>query len=184
MSEPPNLDVWMINRQLVGAPQLALPAGHAMRFYRPGDVDTWLRVQQAADPFIVPTADMFARSMPGDDAYLATRVMFLVDPSGADIGTISAWDNSDLLGHTIGQIHWVAIVPAAQGRGLAKPMLSAACQALRGHGHSAACLETNTRRVPALNLYLQFGFVPHIRSAAEEGAWRAVAPRLRLPLTL
>lgn len=173
----PDVGVWMRQRELARAPAHGLPAGYAMRFYRPGDLATWLRIQ-ATDPFFVPTAETFAASMPGDDAHLAERVMFLVDPAGEAIGTITAWDNSELVGYAIGQIHWVAIVTAARGAGLAKGMLSAACATLRGHGFGEACLETNTRRLPALRLYRQFGFEPHPRSAAEEAAWRAVAPRL------
>lgn len=177
--QPPNVAVWMIHANLARVPQIALPDGYRMRFYHNGDVRTWLRIQQAAEPFSVPTAETFARAMPGDTSYLAARVMFLVDPSGGDIGTITAWHNDQLTGRDIGQIHWVAIIPSAQGRGLAKPMLSAACAVLRAHGYAEACLETDTRRVAALNLYLPGGFVPHPRDEAERTAWRTVAPRLK-----
>ncbi len=151
-----------------------------MRSYQPGDLDTWLRIQ-ATDPFFMPTAETFAASMPGDDAYLGSRVMFLVDPGGAEVGTITAWSSAKLTGQEIGQIHWVAIVPAAcgLGLGLGKPMLSAACVAQLERGYTQAYLETNTRRVPALNLYLRFGFAPYVRNEAEEGARRAISPHLR-----
>lgn len=178
----PNVDVWMLNADLARAPRSALPAGFRMRFYRPGDVETWLGVHALAEQYLTVTAAHFARSMPGGDALLATRVMFLVGPDGAEIGTITAWENDTLLGRRIGQIHWVAIVPEYQGRGLAPPMLSAACILLRAMGHNEACLDTNTRRIPALNLYLRFGFAPHIVSDEQRAAWRAVAPRLRVPL--
>ncbi len=109
-------------------------------------------------------------------------MLFLVDPSGVDIGTITAWHTDQLLGRDIGQIHWVAIIPSAQGRGLAKPMLSAACAVVRTHGYAEACLETDTRRVAAINLYLQGGFVPHPRDEAERTAWRAIKPRLKVAI--
>jgi hypothetical protein len=35
------------------------------------------------------------------------------------------------------------------------------------------------RRIPALNLYLQFGFEPMLRDEEEQAAWRAIAPHLR-----
>jgi ribosomal protein S18 acetylase RimI-like enzyme len=179
---PPNVDVIMVHRDLARVPQETPPDGYRMRPYAPGDVETWVRIQQAAEPYIVPTADDFARSMPGDTAALAARVRFLVDPFGADIGTITAWHGALEDGRAIGQIHWVAIVPEAQGRGLAKPMLGAACALLRQHDHTSAFLESNTRRLPALNLYLRAGFVPYPRDAAERDAWRAVAPLLRYPV--
>ncbi|MBA3945801.1 MAG: GNAT family N-acetyltransferase [Herpetosiphonaceae bacterium] len=179
----PNVGVWMLHRDLSRAPRFSLPPGYRMRFYHDGDLHTWLRIQ-ATDPFSVPTAETFARSMPGDTLHLAARVMFLVDPLGADIGTITAWNNDHFNDCDIGQIHWVAIIPAAQGRGLAKPMLSAACDVLRTHGYAEACLETNTARIPALNLYPQFGFEPYVRDEAERNAWRTVAPRLKIGIAV
>lgn len=175
----PDVDVMMLHGDLGRAPSFALPQGYQMRFYRPGDLDTWLRIQ-AADPFFVPTAETFAASMPGDDARLGSRVMFLLDPGGAEVGTITAWSSPRLTGEEIGQIHWVAIVPAARGLGLGKPMLSTACAVLRERGYTQAYLETNTRRVPALNLYLRFGFAPYVRNEAEEAAWRTIRPHLKL----
>ena len=178
----PNVNVWMINHDLSSAPNFSLPLGYNMRFYGESDLQTWVRIQQAAETFFVPTAETFAKYMPGDTAYLAERVMFLVDPSGADIGTITAWNDRTFTDHDTGQIHWVAIIPAAQGRGLAKPMLSAACNRLRERGYTQAVLETNTRRVAALNLYLQFGFEPYVCDEAERDAWRVVAPHLKFKI--
>lgn len=175
---PPDVTVWMLHPDLGRIPSAAFPEGYRMRFYQPGDLATWLAIQ-AGDPFFVPTADTFAASMPGDDGYLGERVLFLIDPLGAAIGTITAWQTTALTGELIGQIHWVALVPAVRGMGFAKPMLRAACTVLREHGHAAACLETNTKRIPALQLYLQSGFAPFVRSETEREAWEAVAPHLR-----
>lgn len=173
------VEVVMIQRDLARAPIFSLPPGYAMRAYREGDVANWVRIQQAGDPFFVAEARHFSESMPGNTAYLEARVLFLVDGSGTDIGTIAAWNDAEFEGREMGHIHWVAIVSAAQGRSLAKPMLSVACAALRTHGYTEAWLETNTARIPALNLYGQFGFKPHPRNEAEREAWRAVAPRLK-----
>ena len=170
-------DVWMIHPDLRTIPQASLPDGYRMRFYAEGDLATWLRIQ-AHDPFFVPTAETFATSMPGDTALLASRVMFLVDLQGEAIGTVTAWTNDHLDGREIGQIHWVALAPGARGQGLARPMVAAACSLLHQRGYSEACLETNTRRIPALNLYLGLGFVPFVCNEAERRAWRAMAPRL------
>lgn len=175
----PDVDVRMIHHDLTGAPRHALPEGYHMRFYRDGDVAPWVRIQRAADALSQATAETFAQYMPGDVAHLARRVMFLVDPSGADIGTITAWNGDAFDGRDIGLVHWVAIAASAQGRGLAKPMLSAVLDVLRALGYNEAWLDTNTRRIPALNLYLAFGFAPHPRSEAERAAWRAIAPLLK-----
>ncbi len=176
-------DVWMIHPDLGAIAPPPFPAGYRMRFYTEGDLDTWLRIQ-AHDPFFVPTAETFAASMPGDTTLLASRVMFLADPAGEDVGTVTAWSNDRLTEREIGQIHWVALVPAARGRGLAKPMVAAACALLCERGYREACLETNTRRIPALNLYLALGFQPFVRNEAERKAWLHVAPRLRSPVRI
>ena len=111
MEQLPNVDVWMIHRDLANAPRYALPAGYRMRAYREGDVAAWVRIQQAAEKFSAPTAETFADSMAGDTDYLAARVMFLVDPAGVDIGTITAWNDAEFDGRDMGRIHWVAMVP-------------------------------------------------------------------------
>lgn len=179
MTNTPIIPMFMVNRNTAQAPRYEMPVGYHMRFYRKGDVATWVRIQAAAEKFSVPSADDFAKSMPGDDGYLAARVMFLVDPAGDDVGTITAWDDSGLDGTPMGHIHWVAIVPAAQGRGLGKPMMSAALEVMCRRGDTAAWLETHNVRIPALNLYLQLDFAPYPRNDVEREAWRAVAPALR-----
>lgn len=171
----------MVQPNLAEAPVFELPEGYRIRMYRDGDLAEWLRIQRT-DRYFQPTAATFAETLPGDTADLAARVMFLVDPAGVDIGSVTAWRNSTVTDHEIGHIHWVAIVPQAQGRGLAKPMLSHAIERMRIFGYSEACLETNTIRVPALNLYLRFGFQPYPRNDNEYQAWRAVAPYLNLTL--
>lgn len=176
-------DVWMTHPDLGSIASPPLPSGYRMRFYGEGDLEVWLRIQ-AHDPFFIPTAETFAASMPGGTALLASRVMFLVDPAGENVGTVTAWSNDRLTGREIGQIHWVALVPAARGRGLAKPMVCGACALLRERGYREACLETNTRRIPALNLYLALGFEPFVRSEPERQAWLHVAPRLRSPVCI
>ena len=177
-----NVDFWMIQRDLAKAPRFALPEGYRMRFYRPGDVDTWVRIQTAAEQFQVPTAETFNTSLGGPEDYRAARIMFLVDPDGREIGTISAWDDDQFEGRQMGRIHWVAIVPEAHGRGLAKPMLSAALDVIRAHGYGEAWLWTSTGRIAAVNLYLMFGFVSAPRDDAERATLKAIAPLLKYPV--
>jgi GNAT superfamily N-acetyltransferase len=181
----PLTDVWMIHRDLSQAPDFPIPPGYTMRHYREGDAETWVRIQRAcADDLSFITAEHFHEDMPGDAAHLAERVLFLVDPSGQDIGTIVAWNDSKFDGRDIGRIHWVAIVAEAQGHGLSKPMMSAACNVLRTLNYTEAYLETHTSLIPALNLYLEFGFRPAPRSDGVRAAWQAVAPRLKFPINV
>ncbi|MFK7801149.1 MAG: GNAT family N-acetyltransferase [Anaerolineae bacterium] len=181
--ELPDVDLWMIHPDLTKTPKLSFPAGYQMRFYHDGDVESWVDIQRLADSLYKVNAETFASYLPGDIDELSQRVMFLVDPSGRDIGSITAWQKDDwkfdnLTQKHIGQVHWVAITADHQGRGLARPMLSACCQRMLELGHSQACLSTNTKRIPAVNLYRKFGFEPILKTDAQKEAWNDIAPKL------
>jgi len=182
MSDLPDIDIAMWHPALALVPVVDVPPGYAVRGFRAGDEASWVQIQ-AHDPFFAPTLATFAADMPGDAATLAARVLFLLDPAGHEIGTITAW-HATFRGTAMGQVHWVALVPAAQGRGLGHALLSAGCARLRQLGEHEAFLATNTRRLAALGLYLRAGFVPQLQSTAEQAAWLALLPRLRLPAAM
>ena len=41
---------------------------------------------------------------------------------------------------------------------------------------------TSTRRIPAINLYLSFGFVPLVQNDEERRAWQGIRERLKYPI--
>lgn len=98
-------------------------------------------------------------------------------PAGEAIGTATAWFDT-YRGQLYGLVHWVAIIPQQQGRGLAKPLLTAVCNRLRDLHHQGAYLITGTVRIPAIKLYLKFGFVPDIKSEQDAEAWRSIQAKL------
>jgi ribosomal protein S18 acetylase RimI-like enzyme len=153
-----NTRVTMIRRSLAGIPQHPLPAGFAIRWWRPGDRETWVRIHALAEKFVPATAAVYDAQFGGNDRELARRQAFLVDATGRAIGTGTAWFDDDYRGQRFGRVHWVAIVPAYQGRGLSKPLLTTVCTRLRELGHERAFLTTNTARVAAIALYQSFGF--------------------------
>jgi len=181
----------MVRGDLEGLPRHALPDGFAIRPYARGDELAWARIQSAADAHNVIVADLFRAQFGDDTAELGRRLFMLEEPtaaaagSGTAIGTAAAWFGGARRGPEAGRVHWVAIHPAHQGRGLAKPLLSRVCLALRDLGHDSAFLTTSTARVPAIALYLSFGFVPEIGGPGDAAAWMALqksAPGLALRL--
>ena len=181
----PRASVTMVRSDLQDLPRHAVPDGFAIRPYAPGDELSWVRIQSAADAYNVIVADLFRAQFGDDTLELGRRLFMLEDAAGTAIGTAAAWFGGARRGPAVGRVHWVAIHPAHQGRGLAKPLLSRVCHALRALGHESAYLTTSTARVPAIALYLSFGFVPEIAGPHEAAAWAALqrsAPRLPLRL--
>jgi GNAT superfamily N-acetyltransferase len=146
-------------RDLRLVPHHPLPPPFTLRPFQPGDIQTWIRIESAADPYQTATAELFDRQFGGDVAMLTERQLYLCNGTGEAIGTATAWFDPTNPVPNWGRIHWVAILPAWQGQGLAKPLLSAACARLRALGHSRAYLRTETVRSVAISLYRQFGFV-------------------------
>jgi len=191
-----NLPVKMTRANLDHLPEFALPAGFLLRWYQAGDEAHWLRIHLAADHFNEITPDLFQRQFAVHPARgrqpassnearnglksapreLRERQAYLLASSGEVIGTGTAWFNDHFEGARWGRVHWMAILPELQGRGLGKSLLSAICRRLRELGHERAYLTTSTARVPAIKLYLQFGFEPLIRQAEDERVWRKLFP--------
>jgi len=181
----PSASVTMVRGDLEGLPHHPVPDGFSVRPYTPGDELAWVRIQSAADAYNVIVAELFRAQFGDDTVELGRRLFMLEDPAGTAIGTAAAWFGGSHRGPSVGRVHWVAIHPAHQGRGLAKPLLSRVCHTLRALGHERAFLTTSTARVPAVGLYLSFGFVPEIAGDREAAAWAALqrrAPGLGLRL--
>jgi GNAT superfamily N-acetyltransferase len=164
----------MIREHLEGIPDFPLPAPYRLRLYETGDAARWTAIQMAAEPYVQITETIFRREFGDDEAPLRERQFFLLDGDGLAVGVATAWFNPSYRGRPFGRVHWVAIVPAEQGKGLAKPLLSAVCRRLRDLGHDRAYLMTSSQRVPAISLYLKFGFGPDVRNEKERAAWIAL----------
>jgi len=173
-----NVTVTMCRENLADVPVYPVPAGYSVRAFCPGDEHNWVVIQSASDRFNRITPELFRAEFGDDSGVLAERQFFLLDPQDKAIGTATAWFDDNFLGRRYGRVHWVAIHPGRQGRGLSKPLMSKVCGVLRELGHGRAYLVTSTARIPAINLYLHFGFVPLVRSAGDESAWAAVNRQL------
>jgi len=166
-----NLSIKMARDNLESIPEFALPQSYSLRWYEPGDEAVWMRIQLRADTLNQITAELFEQQFGSDNALLAMRQCYLMNAEGAEIGTATAWFKNDFEGRNFGRVHWVAIVPEYQGRGLAKPLMTAICRRLCELGHARAYLSTSSARVKAIRLYLRFGFKPLIRSVEEREVW-------------
>ncbi len=163
--------VIMVREHLEGIPEHALPGSFSLRWYQRGDETHWLQIHQRADLHNHITPDLFHRAFASDIFELARRQCYLTTSKGRAIGTASAWFNDNFEGRSIGRVHYVAILPEFQGRGLSRPLMTAICRRLRELGHERVYLTTSTERIAAIRLYRSFGFVPLIRTDEEQQAW-------------
>ena len=161
----------MVRDTLDGLPKALLPAGYALRSYRAGDRGAWLRIHTLAEHDRPVDADIYEQQFDADDSVRGGRPFFLLDDAGLEIGTASAWYGDEARGKDWGRVHWVAIVPQHQGKGLAKPLLSFVCEKLIEHGHHNAYLGTWDVKIPAINLYLLYGFMPEILNSQDQAVW-------------
>ena len=74
---------------------------------------------------------------------------------------------------------WLAVLRQFQGRGLGKSILATICSRLRELGYARACVVTSTGRLPAVSLYLQFGFQPEMHTAEDRAIWDQVFGALK-----
>ena len=178
--EPGGTTVIMIRSNMNDIPQAVLPEGYTLRGMREGDQSLWVDIWRDAEPFFPIGENLFEAQFGLDAALWARRCLLVFDPRGLAAATTSAWFNRNFLGEDYGQIHWVATRRAHQGKGLAKAMMTEACNRL-AQWHGKAFLGTQTKRVGAIRLYLDYGFVPLIQSADDERAWAALGENLQHP---
>jgi len=169
-----NVAVKMLREHLRDIPRFGLPDGYSLRGYQPGDEETWLKIQLGADRHNRITPELFEEQFGSARASLPQRQCYLLDTRGREVGTATAWFDDHFEGARVGRLHWVAMAPEYQSRGLGKPLLTAVCHRLRELRHERVYLSTSSARLPAINLYLRFGFVPLIRSEHESFLWQRI----------
>ena len=154
-------EIVMVRPHLNDIPRFDLPAPYTLRWYQPGDEQYWTSIHLEADRLNDITPELFRQQFGHDEAALAQRQAYLIDGDGTPVGTTSAWFNDPIAFPQFagyGQVHWVAIHPEHQGKGLSRPLLGAVLERLRDLGHASAFLDTDTDRHAAVHLYERFGF--------------------------
>ncbi|MBN1579421.1 MAG: GNAT family N-acetyltransferase [Anaerolineae bacterium] len=163
--------VWMIRPDMSDIPQVPFPEGFGIRPMRLDDVGLWTDIERDAENYYTIGDDTFYHVFGADLQAIQWRCFIVTNPKGAGVGTISAWYDRHFKNQEYGRIHWVAIRPAYQGKGLGKAALSFALNQL-ARWHDRCYLDTQTRRLPAITMYLRFGFVPDMSVPGAQEGWR------------
>lgn len=163
----------MKRADLLNIPKYEVPEGFRLRFFEPGDEQTWSRVETAVDEFPDEAAALahFEKEFGPFREEMSRRCLFIENESGEAVGTTTAWHGTLEKEQKIrGRIHWVGVIPEYQGKKLSKPLLSKAMQVLAEY-HQSAYLTSQTTSYQAINLYLNFGFVPYLTNETDIEAW-------------
>ncbi len=159
------------------------PSGFRIRGLQPREAEVWAQIETAVNEF--DTADgarqRFSWEFLPFPRQIPERCLLVETADGEPVGTASAWYDCQFQGQLWGRLHWVAILPDYQGKGLARPLLGQAMNRLALF-HSRAFLDTDTKRIKAIKLYLDHGFVPHVRTERDEQAWQYIRQQLSHPV--
>jgi len=181
----PGPDGWgvrMVRHDLKNVPDLPLPAGFSIRPMRADEGELWEDIERDAEPYLEIRPGMFGSQFGWDPDAIPQRCFLIIeDATGEAVGTTSAWYEGHYHGQTVGRIHWVAVRKAFQRRGLAKAAVAFAMRQL-ARWHDKAILDTQTRRLAAIKIYLDLGFLPDLSAPGALEAWRRVRDDLDHPL--
>lgn len=168
-----------LERDLDRLPVCPLPEGYRFIFFRPGDRDSWIAIEQSAKEFASREDGLAAweRYYGDHEEELPRRMLFLEDiKTGEKVATATAFYDV-IHGDPSGSawLHWVAVRRDYQGRGLSKPLVARAMAVMRELGYTHAKIPTQTTSWVAVKVYLDLGFRPTSGNAetAREG-WRIV----------
>lgn len=151
-------DVIMVVERIEAVPRRELPAGFSYRTYREGDRETWTRIHAATHFYDPLPQALHARQFGDDEDALAARQIFVVNGDGQAVATATAWFNDPAHGVLGGRVHWVAVVPSVQRRGIASALLGRVCDRIVELGDTAAYLTTDAGNSRAIALYQGLGF--------------------------
>lgn len=149
----------MIRPDMAGLPQYFPPDGYSIRTYRPGDEASWTLIHEKTYNDVAITLEDFQKSFGYDLVAMEDRGFFLETSKGEVVGTATAWYEDDFHDKDFGLVHWVAIIPEHQGKGLSKALMTRVMNRL-AQSHDRAMLRTSAERIPAIHLYLNYGFRP------------------------
>lgn len=178
---PAGYEVTMVRDNMLNIPYVNFPDGFGIRPMKLDDASLWTDIVRDAEDYIEIKDDLFYKTSFGYDMQaIQWRGFIITNSKGLGVGTITAWYNRGYKGKDYGNINWVAIRPAYQGKGLGKAALSYALNKL-AKWHDRCFLVTQTKRLNAIKLYLNFGFMPELEVPEDNDIWREVKYNLKHP---
>ena len=183
----PHIGVIMEKTDTSAYPRFELPPGFAFSHYRPGFERRWAALQrevESADSLEEAETvfkrefldgkgmDWLHRSTESLDFVdienspcfneLTKTMLFVLGGDGELAGTGSLW-NGGIFGEVRQRLHWIAVSPKHQGKGLSKAIVSKLLDLYNDLGYGGYIyLTSQTWSYKALNVYMKFGFAPYM----------------------
>lgn len=137
-----------------------LPTGYTFCFYKNGYEMDWAEIETSVLEF--DDQDSALQYYNGEFmSYideLQRRQIFVRDPKGKLVTTVTSWW-TETTERRIAMLHWVAVKPEHQGKGLGKAIVSEGIRRMVVlDGDVDIYLHTQTWSYKAINIYLDTGF--------------------------
>jgi len=153
--------VFMCKTDTGNYPRCELPEGYKIEFYKKGDEVEWAKLECSHGQFdsIEAGIKTFNKEfVDGQRLLPEERVMFVKDPEGEYVATLSLWDGM-FLGKLCQRLHWLAVSDKCAGKGIAKALATAALDLYNKLGYEGFIyLLTGTWYYRAIGIYRKFGF--------------------------
>lgn len=160
-------------------PDIALPAGHRLRTYLPGDEAHWARIVNSVESLGAWDVERVERELTRAPKF-DPEGLFFVEAQGVPVATACAWRES-LENTDVGQLHMVAVDPAHRGKSLGKWASAAVLRHFERRGFGRVYLLTDDFRLPAVKTYLDMGFEPLYPEPDHRERWEQLFDRLGYP---
>lgn len=157
----PYAEIWMCRNRMLPVVEKPLPEGFRYELYHDGDEIAWAAIETAVAEFddVTKAIAYFNEKFAPYPQELKQRMLFVTNPVGEKVGTCSAWWKTIPDGSRYPLVHWVAVKPGYQGKGLAKAMMTRTIELLEElESTSPIFLHTQTWSHPAIGLYKKLGF--------------------------
>ena len=148
---------------------ISLPGGFSFKFFQPQDVKHWGSIETSVLEFAseAEACKYFELAYLPKIDDLQKRCVFVLNPAGVPVATANAWYSESELGYQA-SLHWVAVRPEYQRKGLGKAITQKALTVFnRLEPGKPVWLHTQTWSHAAIKLYHSVGFnmVKHERLA-------------------
>jgi ribosomal protein S18 acetylase RimI-like enzyme len=182
MTNETPVGVYMSRENLESLPQYPLPEGFRFRMLRAGDEEAWANLLEISGltPSYDAAVNQWREEFENHPEEVQERCVLVEAPDGSIVGTATTWfeDRESFCGR--GRLHWVGVDPSCQGKGIGKALVAETLRVMATMD-KAAMLQTESHRIAAISIYLEFGFVPEIKGEKDKAAWIEIGRKLSLP---